>query len=250
MAKVLELGGSCRASTGIGVTKLKYLGTERIAALSAYRRKSTPDGLIEPGKLEDLACSNRSSRFVQPARARGAHPPARTAPKSWPEDRHCVRWRRWQGRCCVFHPPRGLFYTRATKPGHRSLIERCLRRAARTVTSFELLRTREVADHCTICHKCLKPCPVEIDTGEVSVLERTILAARGYNTRRGNPGDAHVPRQPLPVFNRLFRRGRVRAGGAFQRLGARVLAPLHQRPATPILRPANAAFAAPRGPRP
>jgi Fe-S oxidoreductase len=37
----------------------------------------------------------------------------------------------------------------------------------------------DVADHCTICHKCLNPCPVNIDFGDVSVRMRSILRAHG-----------------------------------------------------------------------
>ena len=37
----------------------------------------------------------------------------------------------------------------------------------------------DVADHCTVCHKCLSPCPVNIDFGDVSITMRSILRARG-----------------------------------------------------------------------
>jgi len=33
----------------------------------------------------------------------------------------------------------------------------------------------DVADHCTTCHKCLSPCPVNIDFGDVSIAMRTLL---------------------------------------------------------------------------
>jgi len=36
-----------------------------------------------------------------------------------------------------------------------------------------------VADHCTVCHKCLSPCPVDIDFGDVSVRMRSILREKG-----------------------------------------------------------------------
>ena len=36
----------------------------------------------------------------------------------------------------------------------------------------------DVADHCTVCHKCLNPCPVDIDFGDVSIQMRTILRNR------------------------------------------------------------------------
>jgi Fe-S oxidoreductase len=37
----------------------------------------------------------------------------------------------------------------------------------------------DVADHCTVCHKCLAPCPVNIDFGDVSIRMRKILKDRG-----------------------------------------------------------------------
>jgi len=46
----------------------------------------------------------------------------------------------------------------------------------------------DIADHCTICHRCLKPCPVNIDFGDVTVLVRKIL--KSHNKRKLNPGTA------------------------------------------------------------
>ena len=34
-------------------------------------------------------------------------------------------------------------------------------------------------DHCTVCHKCLSPCPVNIDFGDVSITMREILRKQG-----------------------------------------------------------------------
>lgn len=44
----------------------------------------------------------------------------------------------------------------------------------------------DVADHCTVCHKCLTPCPVDIDYGEVTVNMRKVLVDRGKKPT--NPG--------------------------------------------------------------
>jgi Fe-S oxidoreductase len=37
----------------------------------------------------------------------------------------------------------------------------------------------DVADHCTICHKCLSPCPVDIDFGGVSIAMRNLFREEG-----------------------------------------------------------------------
>jgi Fe-S oxidoreductase len=44
----------------------------------------------------------------------------------------------------------------------------------------------DVADHCTVCHKCEPACPVDIDFGDVSVAMRNLLRRAGK--RRFNPG--------------------------------------------------------------
>jgi Fe-S oxidoreductase len=46
----------------------------------------------------------------------------------------------------------------------------------------------DVADHCTVCHKCASPCPVDIDFGDVSIAMRNLLTKDGH--RKFNPGTA------------------------------------------------------------
>src|SRR5581483_9265170 len=46
----------------------------------------------------------------------------------------------------------------------------------------------DVADHCTVCHKCRNPCPVDIDFGDVSIAMRNFLRKQGR--RKRNPGTA------------------------------------------------------------
>jgi Fe-S oxidoreductase len=43
-----------------------------------------------------------------------------------------------------------------------------------------------VADHCTVCHKCENPCPVDIDFGDVSMAMRNLLRKQGK--KKFNPG--------------------------------------------------------------
>lgn len=45
-----------------------------------------------------------------------------------------------------------------------------------------------MADHCTVCHRCVKPCPVKIDFGDVSVAMRNFLRKSGK--KKFNPGTA------------------------------------------------------------
>jgi Fe-S oxidoreductase len=46
----------------------------------------------------------------------------------------------------------------------------------------------DVADHCTVCHKCENPCPVDIDFGDVSMAMRNLLRKEGK--KKFSPGTA------------------------------------------------------------
>jgi FAD/FMN-containing dehydrogenase/Fe-S oxidoreductase len=231
MAKVMELGGVVSGEHGIGVTKLKYLETERILALSAHRREVDPGGLMNPGKLEDLEVLDQiftpsfnllelEARILQHGQLEEL---ARAIA-------HCVRCGKCKPDCCVYHPARGMFFHPRNKNlAIGSLIEALLYDAQRAhSTRFELLRwLEEVADHCTGCHKCLKPCPVDIDSGAVSVLEKQILASWGYkSTTAATRASLAYLDSRSPAFNKLFRATVVRLGGAVQRAACELAAPL------------------------
>ena len=231
MAKVIALGGVVSGEHGIGITKLKYLEPERIAELAAYRREVDPGGLMNPGKLEDVDVLDRvftpSFNLLELEASILQHGQLEELAKAIA---HCVRCGKCKPDCCVYHPPRGMFFHPRNKNlAIGSLIEALLYDAQRErSTTFDLLRhLEEVADHCTICHKCLKPCPVDIDTGEVSVLERSILASWGYKrTTRATELTLRYLDSRSPAFNKLFRSTVVRMGGALQRASVKLVAPL------------------------
>jgi FAD/FMN-containing dehydrogenase/Fe-S oxidoreductase len=222
MEKVVALGGVVSGEHGIGVTKLKYLEPGRIAELSAHRRELDPAGLMNPGKLEDLSVLDQiftpSFNLLELEARILKHGQLEELAKSIA---HCVRCGKCKPDCCVYHPARGMFFHPRNKNlAIGSLIEALLYDAQRErSTRFELLRWLEdVADHCTICHKCLKPCPVDIDSGEVSVLERSILASWGYkNTTLATRAALSYLDSRSPAYNKLFRNTVVRLGGTVQR---------------------------------
>ncbi len=230
MAKVVSLGGVVSGEHGIGVTKLKYLEKERIEELNQHRKKVDPDGLMNPGKLQDVDVLDRvftpSFNLLELEARILQHGQLEELAKSIA---HCVRCGKCKPDCCVFHPARGMFFHPRNKNlAIGSLVEGLLYEAQREhSTSFELLRWLEdVADHCTICHKCLKPCPVDIDSGEVSVLERKVLASRGFKrTPTATNAMLGYLSSQSPTYNKIFRAA-LQVGVAGQRLGAALAAPL------------------------
>ena len=231
MARVMALGGVVSGEHGIGITKLKYLEPQRIEELRAHRLRVDPHGLMNPGKLDDLDVLDRvftpsfnllelEARILQHGQLEEL---ARAIA-------HCVRCGKCKPDCCVYHPARGMFFHPRNKNlAIGALIEALLYDAQRErSTRFELLRwLEEVADHCTICHKCLKPCPVDIDTGEVSVLERGILGALGQKRTKGaTAATLRYLDSRSPALNAAFRASVVRLGGALQRAGCAISQPL------------------------
>jgi FAD/FMN-containing dehydrogenase/Fe-S oxidoreductase len=238
MARVVELGGVVSGEHGIGITKLKYLEPERIAELSAHRREVDPRGVMNPGKLEDVDVLDRvftpSFNLLELEARILQHGQLEELARSIA---HCVRCGKCKPDCCVYHPARGMFFHPRNKNlAIGALIEALLYDAQRErSTTFELLRwLEEIADHCTICHKCAGPCPVDIDSGKVSILEREILSSWGYKrTTAATRATLGYLDSRSPTYNALFRGAVVRIGGAAQRAGCEVTAPFQPKDGTP-----------------
>jgi FAD/FMN-containing dehydrogenase/Fe-S oxidoreductase len=228
MEHAVSLGGVVSGEHGIGITKLKHLDGQTVADLQAHRRRLDPAGTMNPKKLADRTVLDYvftpsfnllelEARILQYDQLQNL------------ADRisKCVRCGKCKPNCCVFYPGQTLFYHPRNKNlAIGSLIEALLYEAQRfRTTDFESLAYLEdVADHCTICHKCYAPCPVKIDTGEVSILEREILVARGTKkTALPTRLTLAYLDSTSRTFNSVFRFSVLRMGIAGQRWGARML---------------------------
>ncbi len=88
---------------------------------------------------------------------------------------------------CATHVPRAnlLYRPRNKILGTSLLIEAFLyeEQTRRGVSLRHFDEFRDVADHCTVCHKCERPCPVDIDFGDVSIAMRNLLRHEGKKKR-------------------------------------------------------------------
>ena len=139
----------------------------------------------------------------------------------------CIRCGKCMPDCCVYHPGSNIFFHPRNKNlVIGALIEALLYDMQRShLPRFNQLKNlEEIADHCTMCRKCLTPCPVDIDTAEVSLLEREILSDLGYKHTAPATGLSLMYLQNRnKTVNRIFRKTILQWGGSLQRLGVKAL---------------------------
>ena len=179
MEEAVSLGGVVSGEHGIGITKIKHLPEKNIQALETYRNSVDPDRIMNPEKLCNALIGDSvftpSFNLLELEASILHHGSLGTLSGSIA---NCVRCGRCKDSCPVFYPHQNLFFHPRNKNlAVGALIEALLYEAQRThSTEFKALHYLEqIADHCTICHKCHDNCPVNIDSGKVSILEREIL---------------------------------------------------------------------------
>lgn len=181
-----ELGGVISGEHGIGITKMRWLEPEKIAAFAQYKQDVDPDGIFNPGKLLPGSGLDRAyTPSLQLVEQEALILEASELDALNREIKDCLRC----GKCkpvCMTHVPRAnLLYSPRNKIlATGLLIEAFLyeEQTRRGVSQQHFQALEDVADHCTTCHKCQTPCPVDIDFGEVSVHIRNLLRARGEKT--------------------------------------------------------------------
>lgn len=231
MEKTVSLNGVVSGEHGIGVTKFKHLDPETINRFTAYRKKIDPSGLMNPNKLFE---PNIIEKVFTPS-FNLLELEARILKHGSLSDlardiAHCVRCGRCKPKCPVFVPAKNMFFHPRNKNlSIGALIEALLYITQRTQsTGFKILKNIEqIADHCTICHKCFTECPVNIDSGNIAIKEREILDHMGF---KHTPMATNITLKYLStknkILNPVLRTGLLGIGARVQRTAASVLSPL------------------------
>ncbi|MCG8567728.1 MAG: 4Fe-4S dicluster domain-containing protein, partial [Desulfobacterales bacterium] len=231
MEKTVELGGVVSGEHGIGVTKIKHLSEERRREFDVYRDRRDPDRVMNPDKLSDPHVMDKvftpSFNLLElEARILKHGSLSDLALKV----ANCVRCGKCKPQCPVFYPEKNMFFHPRNKNlAIGSLIEALLYISQRTQsTAFKILKNlAEIADHCTICHKCLDKCPVNIDSGQISIEERQILkTAQFKKTPLSTQTTLKYLGSKNPGVNKAMRTGLLGVGATLQRAGSTVLGPL------------------------
>jgi len=245
MALARSLDGVISGEHGIGITKLEFLSDAELQPFAEYKAKVDPEGRFNKGKLlrgaahQALAARDASVRQADLA---NAYTPSfglmgheslimQQSDIGAIADsiKDCLRC----GKCkpvCATHVPRAnLLYSPRNKILATSLLIEAFLYEEQTRRGISIKHWEEfedVADHCTVCHKCLSPCPVKIDFGDVSMNMRNLLRKMGHKSfRPGNAAAMFFLSATNPETIKFMRSAMVDVGFKAQRLANNLLKP-------------------------
>ena len=238
MALARSLDGVISGEHGIGITKLEFLTDEELQPFADYKQRVDPEGRFNKGKLlrhaqADSATSVYSdlTNAYTPSFGLMGHESIIMQQSDIgaiaDSVKDCLRC----GKCkpvCATHVPRAnLLYSPRNKILATSLLVEAFLYEEQTRRGVSIKHWEEfedVADHCTVCHKCLNPCPVKIDFGDVSMNMRNLLRKMGQKSfRPGNAAAMLMLNTTNPQTIKMVRGAMVEVGFKAQRMANNVL---------------------------
>ncbi|GKS88157.1 FAD/FMN-binding oxidoreductase [Acidovorax sp. SUPP2539] len=250
MVLARQLDGVISGEHGIGITKLEFLTDDELRPFADYKQRVDPEGRFNKGKLlrnqergalVDIAREPGSARnSLMFADLTNAYTPSfglmgheslimQQSDIGAIADsvKDCLRC----GKCkpvCATHVPRAsLLYSPRNKILATSLLVEAFLYEEQTRRGVSIKHWQEfedVADHCTVCHKCYTPCPVKIDFGDVTMNMRNLLRKMGKKTfRPGNALAMTMLNATNPDTIKLMRSAMVGVGFKAQRIAVDLL---------------------------
>jgi FAD/FMN-containing dehydrogenase/Fe-S oxidoreductase len=225
------LGGVISGEHGIGLTKMQYMSKSVVEAFADYKNVVDPNGHFNRGKLmpgSSLANAYTPSLRLVQQEALILEQSELGALNDSIKD--CLRCGKCKPVCATHSPGANLLYSPRNKVlGTGLIIEAFLyeeqTRRGLSIRHFDEMN--DIADHCTVCHKCLTPCPVDIDFGEVSITMRKILRDRGQKTfSLGTQASMAFLNAKDPAAIKVMRKGMVQWGFQAQRSVSEVVSRL------------------------
>ncbi|MFN4328672.1 MAG: DUF3683 domain-containing protein [Limnobacter sp.] len=187
-----DLDGVISGEHGIGITKYQYLTEAELKPFQDYKQKVDPEGRFNKGKL--LPGGDLSNAYTPSFNLMGheslimSQSDIGSIANSMKD---CLRCGKCKPVCSTHVPRANLLYSPRNKILATSLLVEAFlyeEQTRRGVSIKHWAEFEDVADHCTVCHKCVTPCPVDIDFGDVSMNMRALLRKMGKKSF--NPGTA------------------------------------------------------------
>ncbi|MCK5870818.1 FAD-linked oxidase [Methylococcaceae bacterium CS1] len=187
VARIMELArsldGVISGEHGIGITKYEFLSEQELAAFHDYKQRIDPDGHFNRGKLmpgADLRAAYTTSFSLMGYESLIMQQSEIGSISDSIKD--CLRCGKCKPVCSTHVPRANLLYSPRDKILATSLLIEAFLYEEQTRRGISINHWKEfedVADHCTVCHKCYNPCPVGIDFGDVSMNMRNLLNKMG-----------------------------------------------------------------------
>ncbi|SDM21190.1 Fe-S oxidoreductase [Oryzisolibacter propanilivorax] len=252
-----SLDGVISGEHGIGITKLEFLTDEELAPFAAYKQRVDPRGHFnwgkllrdpallaasQPGHAGDAgdASGNGTRRSLRYADLTNAYTPSfglmgHESLIMQQSDlgaivasvKDCLRCGKCKPVCSTHVPRANLLYSPRNKILATSLLAEAFlyeEQTRRGISSHHWQEFEDVADHCTVCHKCYVPCPVKIDFGDVSMNMRNLLRKMDKKSfRPGNKLAMAMLNATEPRTINTLRAGMVNVGFKAQRVAVDAL---------------------------
>ncbi|PIM52620.1 FAD-linked oxidase [Roseateles chitinivorans] len=239
MTLARSLDGVISGEHGIGITKLEFLNDEELAGFAGYKAKVDPEGRFNKGKLLRPGTGGHGGQNTF-ADLTNAYTPSfglmgheslimqQSDIGAISESiKDCLRC----GKCkpvCATHVPRAnLLYSPRNKILATSLLVEAFLYEEQTRRGVSIKHWEEfedVADHCTVCHKCVNPCPVKIDFGDVTMNMRNLLRKMGKKSfKPGNAAAMFMLNATNPETIKIARAAMVGVGFKAQRVANSLL---------------------------
>ncbi len=179
----LSLDGAISGEHGIGLTKIQYLEDEKLKDFADYKAKVDPEDHFNKGKLrKGTGLQTAYTPSLRLLEQEAIILEASELGDLNDSIKHCLRCGKCKPKCMTHIPRANLLYSPRNKILATGLIIEAFmyeEQTRRGVSINHFDEMNDVADHCTTCHKCLSPCPVNIDFGDVSIHMRKILTDMG-----------------------------------------------------------------------
>ncbi|MCC2957838.1 DUF3683 domain-containing protein [Massilia sp. IC2-477] len=227
-----SLDGVISGEHGIGITKLEFLTDDEIHEFREYKLRVDPEGRFNKGKLlNTTAVSADLTNAYTPSFGLMGHESLIMQQSDIGEIansiKDCLRCGKCKPVCTTHVPQSNLLYSPRDKIlATSALIEAFLyeEQTRRGVSIRHWEEFEDVSDHCTVCHKCVTPCPVNIDFGDVSMNMRNLL--RKMDKRSFKPANRAAMfflNATDPTTINMTRKAMVDLGYKAQRLGNQML---------------------------
>ena len=240
MVLARSLDGVISGEHGIGITKLEFLSDAELQPFTDYKRRVDPEGRFNKGKLLREAVSGQPGAPVYSADLEHAYTPSfglmgheslimQQSDIGAIADsvKDCLRCGKCKPVCSTHVPRANLLYSPRNKILATSLLVEAFLYEEQTRRGISIKHWQEfedVADHCTVCHRCHSPCPVKIDFGDVTMNMRNLLRKMGQKSfRPGNAAAMFFLNATSPETIKLMRSAMVGVGYKAQRLANQVL---------------------------